>query len=146
VGWISDLPAIDCCRSQGPGRKPGPFCDAPTPNQIALRSLSIWGEIRRQPQYLCGIKVKEAAMANATWNTCAAVVLAAALFSPIAGLAQAAKATAQPAQQVSAELAKKCREMAVKAHPTQLAGTSPYAAAQREYFRECVAKGGNVDK
>ena len=53
---------------------------------------------------------------------------------------------AQPAQQVSAELAKKCREIAVKAHPTQLAGTSPYAAAQREYFRECVAKGGNMEE
>ena len=79
-------------------------------------------------------------------NTRAGVVLAAALFSPIGGLAQAANATAQPPQQVSAELAKKCREMAVKAHPTQLAGTSPYAAAQREYFRECIAKGGNMEK
>ena len=85
-------------------------------------------------------------MASATRNTCAGVVLAAALFSPIAGPAQAASATAQPAQQVSAELEKKCREMAVKAHPTQIAGTSPYAAAQREYFRECVAKGGNMEE
>jgi hypothetical protein len=36
--------------------------------------------------------------------------------------------------------------MAVKAHPTQLAGTTPYAALQREYFRQCIAKGGNMDK
>jgi hypothetical protein len=72
--------------------------------------------------------------------------LAAALFSPVAGLAQATNTAAQRTPQVSAELARKCREMAVKAHPTQLAGTTPYAAAQRDYFRECIAKGGNMDK
>jgi hypothetical protein len=94
---------------------------------------------------ICAMNVMEAAMANATRNACA-VVLAAVLLSPVAGLAQAANTTAQRAQQVSAELAKKCREMAVKAHPPQPAGTSPYAAAQRDYFRECVAKGGNMDK
>jgi hypothetical protein len=92
------------------------------------------------------MKVMEAAMAKAGRNACAGVVLAAALFSPVAGLAQATDIAARQARQVSAELAKKCREMAVKAHPTQLAGTSPYAAAQREYFRECVAKGGNMEK
>jgi hypothetical protein len=86
-------------------------------------------------------------MANATRNACAGVVLAAALlFSPGAGLAQSTNTAAQRTQQVSVELARKCREMAVKAHPTQLAGTTPYAAAQRDYFRECVAKGGNMDK
>ena len=85
-------------------------------------------------------------MVSATRNICAGVVLAAALFSPIAGLAQATRTAAQRTPQVTAELAKKCREMAVKAHPTQLAGTSPYAAAQREYFRECVAKGGNMEE
>jgi hypothetical protein len=92
------------------------------------------------------MKVMEAAMANATRNACAGIVLAAVLLSPVAGLAQAANTTAQRAQQVSAELAKKCREMAVKAHPPQPAGTSPYAAAQRDYFRECVAKNGNMEK
>jgi hypothetical protein len=90
----------------------------------------------------------EAAMANATRNARAGFGLAAALLSPVTGLAQATntEAEAQQTQQVSAELAKKCREMAVKAHPPQPAGTSPYAAAQRDYFRECVAKGGNMEE
>jgi hypothetical protein len=30
---------------------------------------------------------------------------------------------AQPASAISVELAKKCRAMAIKAHPTQIAGT-----------------------
>jgi hypothetical protein len=92
------------------------------------------------------VKVMEAAMAIARRNACAGVVLAAVLLAPIAGLAQATNIAAQQTQRVSAELAKKCREMAVKAHPPQPAGTSPYAAAQRDYFRECVAKGGNMEK
>jgi hypothetical protein len=93
-----------------------------------------------------GVKIMEAAMPNATRNACAGVVFAAALFSPVAGLTQATNTAAQQTQKVSAELAKKCREMAVKAHPPQPAGTSPYAAAQRDYFRECVAKGGNMEE
>ena len=85
-------------------------------------------------------------MANAMRNVCAGVVLAAALLSPSAGLAQVTDIAAQQTRQVSAELAKKCREMAVKAHPPQPAGTSPYAAAQRDYFRACIAKGGNMEE
>jgi hypothetical protein len=73
---------------------------------------------------------------GATRIICACAIMAAALTS----------SPAQQAQQVSAELAKKCREMAVKAHPTQPAGTLAYAEAQREYFRQCIAKGGNMDK
>jgi hypothetical protein len=76
-------------------------------------------------------------MINATRIVCACAIVAAVLTPSFAQ---------QQTQQVSAELAKKCREMAVKAHPTQLAGTSPYAAAQRAYFRQCIAKGGNMDK
>jgi hypothetical protein len=77
-------------------------------------------------------------MINAMRVICACAILAAGLPS----------SHAQQAQQVSvsAEIAKKCREMAVKAYPTQPAGSSPYAAAQREYFRQCIAKGGNMDK
>lgn len=41
----------------------------------------------------------------------------------------------------SAELAKTCRALAIKAHPTQRAGSrTAYAQAQRDYFQECVAK------
>jgi hypothetical protein len=51
---------------------------------------------------------------------------------------------ASPAVALSVELAKKCRDMAVKAHPMTLPGTTPYAAAEREYFRVCVSKNGDM--
>lgn len=55
--------------------------------------------------------------------------------------------TAHPASAITAELAKKCRAMAIKAHPTQMAGTKPTGVekAQRDYFTECVAKGGKME-
>jgi hypothetical protein len=34
--------------------------------------------------------------------------------------------------------------MAIKAHPTERAGSRPYAQAQRDYFQDCIAKGGNM--
>ena len=49
-----------------------------------------------------------------------------------------------PADAISVDLAKKCREMAVKAHPPTLPGTKPYARAERDYFRECVSKNGEM--
>ena len=54
---------------------------------------------------------------------------------------------AQPASAISVELAKKCRAMAIKAHPTQKAGTKQTGIekAQRDYFRECVAKDGKME-
>jgi hypothetical protein len=45
---------------------------------------------------------------------------------------------------ISAELAKKCRALAIKAHPTERAGSRAYAKAQRDYFQDCIAKGGNM--
>ena len=46
---------------------------------------------------------------------------------------------------ISAELAKTCRELAIKAHPTQVAGSSTASAqAQRDYFKECVINRGNM--
>jgi len=46
---------------------------------------------------------------------------------------------------ISAELAKTCRALAIKAHPTQPAGSRTASGqAQRDYFQECVAKGGNM--
>jgi hypothetical protein len=55
--------------------------------------------------------------------------------------------TAQPASAISVELAKKCRAMAIKAHPTQIAGTKQTGIekAQRDYYRECVAKDGKME-
>jgi len=54
---------------------------------------------------------------------------------------------AQPASAISVELAKKCRAMAIKAHPTQIAGTKQpgIEKAQRDYFRECIAKDGKME-
>jgi hypothetical protein len=46
---------------------------------------------------------------------------------------------------ISAELAKTCRALAIKAHPTQPAGSRTASGeAQRRYFQECVAKRGNM--
>jgi hypothetical protein len=46
---------------------------------------------------------------------------------------------------ISVELAKKCRALALKAHLTKPAGSkNGYAQAQRDYFQDCIAKGGNM--
>jgi hypothetical protein len=49
-----------------------------------------------------------------------------------------------PAMAISVELAKKCRDLAIKAHPPKPAGTNPYAQAERDYFNDCVSKNGDV--
>ena len=48
---------------------------------------------------------------------------------------------------ITTELAKKCRLMAIQAHPTQLAGkkNTGVEAAQRSYFSDCVAHDGKMD-
>jgi hypothetical protein len=52
---------------------------------------------------------------------------------------------ASPALAISADLAKKCREMAIKAHPPVPAGTkSSYAQAERDFFSNCISKNGDV--
>lgn len=48
------------------------------------------------------------------------------------------------AEAPTAELARKCRDLAIKAHPPKPAGTNPYAQAEREFFNACVAKNGNM--
>ena len=53
----------------------------------------------------------------------------------------------QPAMAISVELAKKCRDMAIKAHPYTLPGfgfKAGSAEGERDYFKECVAKKGNM--
>ena len=45
---------------------------------------------------------------------------------------------------ISVELAKKCRSMAIKAHPTVLYGPGRSGTSQRGYFNECVAREGNM--
>jgi hypothetical protein len=73
-------------------------------------------------------------------------------LATLALILSATAAPAEPAQPdrantagpISADLAKKCRELAIKAHPTERAGSTPYAQAQRDYFQECIAKRGNM--
>jgi len=47
--------------------------------------------------------------------------------------------------EISADLAKKCRAMMVKAHPTQMFGTAGTAAVQRDYFKQCISRQGRMD-
>ena len=50
------------------------------------------------------------------------------------------------ASSVTAELAKKCRAMAIKAYPTVLAGNRKGSAEnQREFFQHCVERNGDVE-
>jgi len=49
------------------------------------------------------------------------------------------------ASAVSADLARKCRDLAIKAYPPAVAGSrSGTAEAERDFYRACVAKGGNI--
>jgi uncharacterized protein YycO len=55
--------------------------------------------------------------------------------------------TATSASALTAELAKKCRALAIKAHPTVLPGKKTGSeAAQRAYFQDCVVKEGKVEE
>jgi hypothetical protein len=53
----------------------------------------------------------------------------------------------QPASAITAELAKKCRALAIKTHPTSRPGRKATGAekAQRDYFSACLAKGGKIE-
>jgi len=50
-----------------------------------------------------------------------------------------------PAVAISVELAKKCREMAIKAHPPPPKGPKAYAQAERYFFNQCVAANGQME-
>jgi hypothetical protein len=52
---------------------------------------------------------------------------------------------ASPAVAISVELANKCRDMAIKSHPPPFPlGNKAYAQAERDFFRTCVAKKGQM--
>ena len=68
------------------------------------------------------------------------------LLALMGGMLALALWPSQPASAITVELAKKCRQMAMKAHPPQRPGTKPGAGkAQQDYFRKCVANQGKVD-
>lgn len=64
------------------------------------------------------------------------------------GLAPPATAALpRTAPAISADLAKRCREMAIRAHPYEQPGAGTgHAQEEREYFRQCVAKNGKMDQ
>jgi hypothetical protein len=47
--------------------------------------------------------------------------------------------------EITADLAKHCRAMMLKAHPVQMYGASGSAAAQRDYFKKCIERQGKVE-
>ena len=63
---------------------------------------------------------------------------------PADGYSVATVAAAGVHAGISVELAKKCRALMVKAHPSILFGPTGTAAAQRAYFEECVQRNGNM--
>jgi hypothetical protein len=77
------------------------------------------------------------AMAKLVKSIGALIVLAIVAYLPMT----------QPSSAISADLAKKCRAMAIKAHPNQTPGSKASGAekAEREYFQICVAKGGKME-
>jgi hypothetical protein len=57
-----------------------------------------------------------------------------------------ASAVVSPASALTADVAKKCRELMVKAYPPLPAGSVKGSSqAEREYFRACVAQDGKMD-
>ncbi len=47
---------------------------------------------------------------------------------------------------ITAQLAKTCRGMMIKAHPLEVFGPSGSAAVQRSYFAECVRRNADMPK
>ena len=68
-------------------------------------------------------------------------ILSAVLFFTV----PAYSAYAQTTSTITADLANKCRQEAIKAHPTPKAGTkaSGVEKAQRDAFQACVSKGAD---
>jgi len=72
------------------------------------------------------------------------LVSSVALFITVQiGFVLAATSTANA---ISADLAKKCRDMAIKAHPYKYPGEkgAGTAQAERSYFSDCITKDGNM--
>lgn len=83
------------------------------------------------------VHIEVIAMAKLAKSLGALIIFAVAAYLP----------ATQRASAVSAELAKKCRALAIKAHPSPVPGSKKTGVekAQRDYFRECVAKDGKTE-
>lgn len=54
-------------------------------------------------------------------------------------------ATQRPAHAITADLAKKCRALSLKAYPYKLPGAPKGdAGAERQYFATCISKNGDM--
>jgi hypothetical protein len=74
------------------------------------------------------------------------VALALVDHVPLSFAQTATQDRSSPPRAISADLAKKCRALAIQAHPTQQPGSRYGSAqAQREYYQQCIAKDGNVE-
>jgi hypothetical protein len=68
-----------------------------------------------------------------------------ATIAPLLIVQFAAICAVSSASAISADLANKCRNMAIKAHPPPIPpGSKAYAQAERAVFSECVAKNGQM--
>lgn len=66
-------------------------------------------------------------------------------FTVLLGSVLSLSAAEEPQHAPSAALAKKCRELAVKAYPPAVAGSrTGTAAEERQYFLDCIKKGGEM--
>ena len=53
--------------------------------------------------------------------------------------------TAAPVNaQISVDLAKKCRALMIKVHPTELYGATGSAGLQRTYYQKCISQQGKM--
>jgi hypothetical protein len=82
---------------------------------------------------LCGIGLKQVVMR-----------ITAGVFSALFVTVQIFLLSTSPTAAITVDLAKKCRDMAIKAHPREMPG-KPYAQAERDFFLQCVAKNGQIE-
>jgi len=65
---------------------------------------------------------------------------------PVLGVASLVSSVGHAAPAPTAELAKKCREMMIRAYPTARPGyKTNNAQKQREYFQTCIAQKGKME-
>jgi hypothetical protein len=148
-GWghIADMAANAKCASsccKVPRNDPSPLPLRPRPNPMSnMEELSLrrWNE---------RFTLKEWVRSGSFWAALEmehSVMRVSPKVIVVLGMAVAVTACfqTQPAMAISVELAKKCRDMAIKAHPYTLPGfKSGNAEGERSYFKDCVAKGGNM--
>ncbi len=118
------------------------------PKYEARRIATNVGEL---PALLRSCKRVEQPLQRASTKSLSQVIASASALSLLLLLGSALFVTIQilllstsPTAAITVDLAKKCRDMAIKAHPRSMPG-KPYAQAERDFFRQCVAKNGQIE-